>query len=69
MNRTILLLGLLSIGLVPARQVSAQVQQAWVARYNGPTNLNAVAAAMAVDGAGNVLVTGSLSGTNGDSDF
>src|SRR5262245_31472931 len=69
MNTKILLLGLLSIGLAPVRPVSAQVQQAWVARYNGPTHLSAVASAMAIDSAGNVSVTGSLSGTNGTSDY
>jgi hypothetical protein len=49
--------------------LSAQVQQAWVARYIGPTNSTAAAVAMALDGLGNVYVAGSLSWTNGASDY
>jgi uncharacterized delta-60 repeat protein len=49
--------------------IFAQVQQAWVSRYVGPTNSTAAAAAMAVDDSGNVYVAGSLSWTNGASDY
>ena len=39
-------------------KVSAQVQQAWVARYNGSENQMDEATALTVDGSGNAYVTG-----------
>jgi uncharacterized delta-60 repeat protein len=41
----------------------------WVARYNGPASASDTCVALKLDGAGNVYVTGSSTGSNGKSDY
>jgi cell division septation protein DedD len=48
---------------------SGTVQEAWVARYNGPLNAVDLSFALAVDGSGNVYVTGRSHGAGTDYDY
>jgi len=54
-----------TLGLFCTTLLFAQVDTAWVRTYNGPGNGGDYAAAIAVDGAGNVYVTG-YSATNAE---
>ncbi|MFQ5868485.1 MAG: SBBP repeat-containing protein [Candidatus Zixiibacteriota bacterium] len=60
----------LVVFLVLATSVaSAQVYEEWVARYHGPVNWSNLAKALAVDGSGNVYVTGTSWDTATNHDY
>jgi hypothetical protein len=64
MTKKLLILVILLLGSIPASEilspveVFAQVDTAWVRRYNGPANSYDQAYAMSIDRTGNVYVTG-----------
>ncbi len=65
MSRNKYLLILVLLGLI-GLAYAAQVDTAWTRRYDGPANSTEYPRAVAVDGAGNVYVTGSSWGINYD---
>jgi hypothetical protein len=66
MKRLLLLLTVALVALCGQHTAHSQISvEAWVQRYHGPGNGNHLANAVAVDGSGNVFVTGEAAGTNG----
>src|SRR5437667_12633850 len=53
------------VGAAALCRVCAQVEQAWVSRYNGPANHEDHPVALKVDDSGNIYVTGFSKGSNG----
>ena len=65
---SLLLLGT-SQSQIPLALAPGPVQEAWVARYNGPGNLDDGGHAIAGDSSGNVYVTGGSHGSGTDLDY
>ena len=55
--------------LVTVQNIFSQVTQEWVARYDGPGNSTDLANSIAVDGSGNVYVTGYCTASGTDYDY
>jgi hypothetical protein len=68
-KKVYLVLALLVTYLVISRMVSAQVAEAWVARYDGPASSHDRAYSIAADANGNIYVTGCSLGSGTDYDY
>ena len=69
MKKSVVLGLLLAVVLGMVQGIGAQVNQEWVARFNGPANGSDCAISTVVDGEGNVYVTGYTAGQMGSIDY